>query len=192
MYAKALESIAEFGFIDPITVRLLTEEDVPFEIIDGEHRWRAALDLGYTDIPVFIVDVTPEQAKKLTVVLNELHGQVDPTKLSDLLGELLTATSIDDLLRSLPYTEDILKGYLGFRDLELPSSPRAADGTARGSESSPAREPWVERLFKVPNSVGYLLDDAIKRAKQDAFVDTGEEIKDWQALERIVAEFMAS
>jgi len=181
MYAKALESISEFGFIDPITC-------LPdYTIIDGEHRWKAARDLGLKEVPVVILDITPEQARKLTVVLNELHGQADPTKLSDLLSSLLTGATIEDVLHSMPFTEDILRGYLGFRDLELPTSEAAPQGSSSGT----ARESWVERLFKVPIDVGYLMDDAIAKAKQDEFVESGDRLKDWQALERIIAEYMA-
>ena len=36
VFTAELESILEFGFIDPVTVR----ENAGLEIIDGEHRWR--------------------------------------------------------------------------------------------------------------------------------------------------------
>jgi ParB/RepB/Spo0J family partition protein len=39
-YGKALNSIREFGFVDPVTVRELGNDT--YQIIDGEHRWRAA------------------------------------------------------------------------------------------------------------------------------------------------------
>jgi len=49
MYAKAIASIREFGFVDPITVRTV---DGRYQIIDGEHRWRAAKDEGITTVPI--------------------------------------------------------------------------------------------------------------------------------------------
>ena len=65
MYAKAIESITDFGFIDPITC---TSD---YTIIDGEHRWRAARDLGFTDVPVSVLDGLSEpEYRKLTIVLN--------------------------------------------------------------------------------------------------------------------------
>lgn len=186
MYSKALESIEEFGFVDPITCT------ADYVIIDGEHRWKAARDLGYAKVPVTVIDgLTDDGYRKLTVVLNELRGQADPTKLSDLLSNLLEGSTVEELVHSLPYTEDILQGYLGFRDLELPPAP-GRSGATQGSDGSPAKEPWVERLFKVPNSVGYLIDDALARAREQYYSETGEKIADWQALERIIAEYMAS
>ncbi len=38
------ESIRNYGFIDPVTVREHPTINGEFEIIDGEHRWRAATE----------------------------------------------------------------------------------------------------------------------------------------------------
>ena len=46
MYAKALESISEFGMIDPLLCREMGDH---YQIIDGEHRYRAACDLGHVE-----------------------------------------------------------------------------------------------------------------------------------------------
>ena len=45
------ESIEEFGFIDPVTVRIVEGR---YQIIDGEHRWRQAVEQGHPDIPVVV------------------------------------------------------------------------------------------------------------------------------------------
>src|SRR6478752_5191608 len=63
MYGKAIESIHEFGFVDPVTVRRIVGSSsfnvakaskgeeawldvVRYQIIDGEHRWKAGKDHG--------------------------------------------------------------------------------------------------------------------------------------------------
>ena len=187
MYGKAIESIQTFGFIDPITV--VEAKPGRYLIVDGEHRWRAATDLGFVNIPVVILDgISAADLPRLTIILNELKGQSDPTKLSDVLGHLISESSVEEVLKGLPFTEDILKGYLGFRDLKLPAE-LTPDKTP---PSRTPKESFVERIFRVPNSVGYLLDDAIARVKEQQFAETGEKLQDWQALERIVAEYMAS
>src|SRR5438045_6741 len=52
MFEKELASIRKYGFVDPLTVR---EVDFighrHYEIIDGEHRWKAAKQLGYAELP---------------------------------------------------------------------------------------------------------------------------------------------
>lgn len=98
------ESITRFGFVDPITVRLIsTGTDVDrWQIIDGEHRWREARELGYETIAAVVLDVTEDEAKKLTVVLNETRGDADVVLLGQLLQQL---AETDDFRVALPYTD---------------------------------------------------------------------------------------
>jgi ParB-like chromosome segregation protein Spo0J len=179
MYGKAIESIDLYGFIDPLLVR---EQGGLFQIIDGEHRFRAGCDLGMQNFPVIIIDgLSDTSAKKLTIVMNELHGQADPTKMGDLLNEILSSSSLDDLLVGLPYDESILSGYLGVDALPpLEPVPPLAPG------DSSSKTQWVERLFRMPKEVALIVDEAIEKAKD------GEEIEAWQALERVAAEYLAS
>jgi len=184
MYAKALESIKTYGFVDPLTVREdMTRGGIEpvYEIIDGEHRFRAGSDLGMTEFPCVVVHgLTDDQARKLTVVLNELHGQADPDKMGDLLSDLLSRTDLEDLMVALPYDESVLAGFLG----TLPSLPELVS-----PEPAPAppsdKEPWVERLYRMPKSVSLIIDEAIEKAAD------GEKVEKWQALERVCADYLA-
>ena len=181
MYAKALESIQLYGFIDPLLVREIGATH--FQIVDGEHRFRAGSDLGLMEFPCVnlgLIDDTT--AKKLTIVMNELHGQADPTKMGDLLNEILSLTSMGELLEALPYTEDILAGFLGVSEL----SPLPELGTPPAPAPGDNKEPWVERLYKLPKTAALVVDEAIEKAKD------GDPVENWQALERVAAEYLAS
>lgn len=183
MYEKAVESLKEFGFIAPVIVRLFSDNgsNKIYQIIDGEHRWRAALSIGMKEIPVIIVDeLTEDQAKKLTVVLNELKGQFDPGKLSDLLGELASSSSVEDLLNSMPFTSDMLKGFVGLDNIPLPKQVKAE----RGKRD----ERWVERTFRMPAAADEVLRDAINSAKR---VAGDPDMEDWRAIELVAAEYLA-
>lgn len=185
MRAKLVESIQEYGMIDPLTVRedMLHGGIQPFyQIIDGENRFVVAKDEGIHEFECTVVDgLTDAQAKKLTIVMNELHGQADPDKLGDLLGEILTLTSLDELRVALPYDDKTLGSFLQLPDLlplpDMKPQPKADEST---------KEPWAERLFKMPKSVALIIDEAIEKAKD------GEEIESWQALERVAADYLAS
>jgi ParB-like nuclease domain len=178
MFAKALESISLYGFIDPLTVRHLGEN--LYQIIDGEHRYDAGIALGMDRFPCTVIEgLSDAQAKKLTIVLNELHGQADPGKMGDLLADILALTSLDDLLVALPYDEPVLAGFL---QSVMPTTP--LEPLARSESES--KEPWAERLFKMPKTVALIVDEAIEKAKD------GEEIETWRALERVAADFLAS
>ena len=178
MYAKALESIKLYGFIDPLTVRPFGNA---FQIIDGEHRWKAGLDLGMTVFPcVVVTGLSDEQAKKLTIVLNELHGQADPAKMGDLLNDLLSSSSMEDLLIGFPYSPDVLVSLAG-----LPALPPLEPPPAPAAGDVQSKEPWTERTFRMPKSVSLVVDEALEKAKD------GEELEAWQALERVAADYLA-
>jgi len=88
-------SIEEDGFTQPV---LALRDGV---IIDGEHRWRAAQKLGFTEIPVVFVDMTPEQMRIATLRHNRARGTEDVELTSSLLRDL-------EKLGALEYAKDEL------------------------------------------------------------------------------------
>lgn len=61
-------SISESGVLDPIIVRRCGEK---FEILSGEHRWKASVALKLNTIPAHILtDCTEEEAKSVFVMTN--------------------------------------------------------------------------------------------------------------------------
>jgi hypothetical protein len=104
------ESIEQYGFIDPITVRPHPTIEGEWEIIDGEHRWRAADELEHEDVPVIILDdLTDAQAKKLTIILNETRGEADVALLGKLVADLRQDIELADLKLGLPYSDNELQ-----------------------------------------------------------------------------------
>jgi DNA modification methylase len=78
-------SLREFGFRQPIVV------DVDDVIVVGHTRWKAALKLGLTHVPVHVAtDLTPEQAKAYRLADNRTNEIADwnydllPLELADL------------------------------------------------------------------------------------------------------------
>lgn len=106
------ESIETYGFIDPVTVRVQPADAARFEIIDGEHRLIEAKALGHTVAPIVVLDVDDDQARKLTIILNETRGDHDLALLGQLLADLSTRSTVDDLLVGLPYTADDLARFV--------------------------------------------------------------------------------
>lgn len=112
VFEKLMRSLDEFGFVDPVDVRS-SNEDGPlgfYEIIGGEHRFRAAEQRGYKEIPVNDLGcITDEQAKKLCIVLNETRGRADNDALAALVADLHeTGTSLE----VLPYDDKELEGMI--------------------------------------------------------------------------------
>lgn len=103
MYEKEKLSIHKNGFIEPIHVRQL---DVGYQIIDGEHRWRACKDLNFDEISVIDLGVVPHwEAEGLTIILNDLHGSLDEVKLSKALNFMATLPEWEDYKEQLPWDD---------------------------------------------------------------------------------------
>lgn len=106
------QSLETWGMIQPITVR--PHPDIPgeWQIINGEHRWTDAQELGLVTLPaVVLADLDEADARKLTVVLNETAGDPDPTLLGELLLDLQRRQG-ELLGHALPYTTGELEKLL--------------------------------------------------------------------------------
>ena len=179
MFQKELASIAAFGFVDPITVRQLS--DGVFEILDGEHRWRAAQQLDMKMVPVWnLGDIPNPVAKQLTIVLNETRGRADEDKLSHLLTDLLNSESSADLMENLPFDPERFRALTGsdFDWQELENSSSNEQGEDPGG--------WVERIYRMPVDAAKVLDAALERIKGE------DDMSDAQALEALAADYLGS
>jgi len=140
-FAKEILSIKNNGFIEPIKVRVLPNNT--YEIVDGEHRWRAAQSLGMVSVPVVNLGKIPdEKAKKLTIIANELRGAPEPVLLAALIKDLNATVSLDDLALELPMSSTELDSLI--------KSTTAFDWDA--VESSLATEPI--RPTEAPANLG--------------------------------------
>jgi ParB family chromosome partitioning protein len=178
MLRKEIDSIKEFGFVDPIHCRGMGES---IQIIDGEHRWKAAKMLGMEEIPCIMLDVDDTVAEQLTIVLNDLRGKPDEAKLAALVRDLSTRRSMLDLERVLPYKREKLAEMIAERkadfDWDALKRPKI--------EEKPEVAQWVERIYRLPIDAAQVIDEAISKVKEDGVND------DWKALELICADFMA-
>lgn len=98
---ELIESLKANGQYKPIVVQKSSQM-----IIAGNHLWKAAKELGWTEINIVEVDVDDSAAKKIVATDNRLAdlGAYDERLLLDLLGDIdLTGTGyvpadVDDLL----------------------------------------------------------------------------------------------
>lgn len=64
-------SIREHGVIQPLIVtRAASDAGVPYQLIAGERRWRAAQLAGLETIPALVMEATPQQTLELALVEN--------------------------------------------------------------------------------------------------------------------------
>ena len=74
-------SILENGLIQPITVRRVSENQ--YELISGERRLRACKDIGYKEIPSYIIQVeTKEEMLALSLIENIQREELNPIEVA--------------------------------------------------------------------------------------------------------------
>lgn len=94
-------SIAEKGIIEPLIVRQRASR---FQIIAGERRYQAAVQLGLTTVPVIIRDV--DDAEVIEIALIENLQRKDLTAFEE-------AEALHSLMEQASYTHEMLAKRLG-------------------------------------------------------------------------------
>lgn len=79
-------SIRYAGFLESNPILTRPNGDGTFEIVSGEHRWRAAKELGIVKVPCEIREMDDLEAARHRVILNKDRGKLDYFKLSKLLN----------------------------------------------------------------------------------------------------------
>ena len=69
------ESIKQFGVLVPLLVQ---KRDGYYEIIAGERRWRAAKMANLKEVPVIIMDLTPQQIVEISLIENIQREDLNP------------------------------------------------------------------------------------------------------------------
>lgn len=136
-----LRSMETDGFTQPIIVVRATKA-----IVDGEHRWRAARQLGYDEVPVVFVDMSEEQARVSTLRHNRARGSEDIELTAQILRDLETLGALDWAQDELLLDDVELQRML--EDISAPESLAAdsfsqawlPDGTHHASEDGQGDE----------------------------------------------------
>ena len=73
-----IESVKQFGLLQPILVRPIRDEPEAYEIIAGERRWRAAQKAQLHDVPVVLRSLDDLEALQLGLVENLQRADLSP------------------------------------------------------------------------------------------------------------------
>ena len=72
------ESILTHGILEPLLVRPLSDKH--YELVAGERRYRAAKEIGLSEIPVIVREMTDVQAIELALVENLQREDLNPVE----------------------------------------------------------------------------------------------------------------
>jgi ParB/RepB/Spo0J family partition protein len=104
---QLVKRIKEEGFLQPVLLRNIPQEgDYKYEIIDGEHRYDAAIKADYDEIPAIILDKTLPEAMLSTINMNKLRGEFDTLKLAEVIHQLHETYSIEEIEEKLGFTSE--------------------------------------------------------------------------------------
>ncbi len=114
------KSIREKGLIQPITVRRINGK---FELIAGERRMRAAVEIGLKKIPAYIVQVdTKEEMLELALVENVQREHLNPIEQANAFQRLIVECNLtqDEVAQKIGKDRTTITNTL--RLLRLPKS----------------------------------------------------------------------
>ncbi len=98
----------------PVVVRA---NGTAYVIVDGEHGWRIAREIGFTQIPCEIVDVNDFEAMRQTYKRNQ-HGSHDPVKLGQMFRRMMNERELSQraLAKEIGVSEGTIRNSLMYAD----------------------------------------------------------------------------
>ena len=95
-YKHLKQEFKRVGFLQTILVRKHNDR---YQIIDGEHRWRAAKEEGLESVPAIVVEMDDATAKTTSINMNRIKGTNNPLRLAELLkGLKVDVPKLDSVL----------------------------------------------------------------------------------------------
>ncbi|WP_200782991.1 ParB/RepB/Spo0J family partition protein [Klebsiella variicola] len=180
-FEKLKGSIEKLGFFKPILAREL--DGGQFEILGGEHRWRAAMEQGISAVPVISVGkISDLVAKQMSLVDNERYGEDDQVALQRLIEEI--QSELDYQLSEIAPYDDELAATLAREsaiDLEM------LEALSRGDEEPVEKDSRekAERVgaehqtmrFKVTFDASDRVTETIKSIIKEQAINTGNDME---------------
>lgn len=123
------KSIKAVGILQPLVVRS-TGHKQPYELIAGERRLRAAGLAGLAEVPVFVVDMTDEEAAVAAMAENEQRVDVPILEVADGYHCMIAEHkwSVKKIAAQVGKSESSIRSLLRLRDLPELSKQAVADG----------------------------------------------------------------
>lgn len=115
---ELISSIKENGIIQPITVRRVNKH---FELIAGERRLRAVVELGFNKVPAYIMKVdTKEEMLELAIIENVQRERLNPIEQAQAFQRLVDECKLtqDEVAQKIGKDRTTITNFL--RLLKLP------------------------------------------------------------------------
>lgn len=117
------ETVRKEGMNQPILVREKAGkkgEEIRYDLVDGEHRFKASKAAGLKKIMVVVVPYTDDMAKIRTISMNQIKGEYIPLKMAKLLAELQETYSEEEIRRMTGVREEEFSNLMNLLDVPEP------------------------------------------------------------------------
>lgn len=84
---QLVQSVKDHGILEPLLVRSLSEG--VYELVAGERRYRAALEVGLTEVPVVVRQLSDEEALQLALIENLHREDLNPVEETEGILQLI-------------------------------------------------------------------------------------------------------
>lgn len=168
-YEKVKRSIEINGLTQPIFVRENPDESTKYEILDGAHRYRACVELGFEEIYIYNEGEVDDNLAKTFTIWHQVQVPFEEIELAPLVVEL---HSLD---LELPYTESQIEEFTNLAQFDFEEAYKDTkpvddfDGDIKTLKIT-----MTEDQYKI-------VDDAMKK------VMDGEDVSAGRALELLCA-----
>jgi hypothetical protein len=177
-YQQLKRGIQTFGLVEPLVWNATTGH-----VVGGHQRLAVLRDLGWTEVPVAVVELDEAREQVLNVALNKITGRWDKTALADLIDELgqdpdfeleligFTDDDFDTLLRLIDqddsgsFLDDLLEDLDG-DDEDIDTDPHTPDDF---------KQKWFTMTFPVSDAERVIVIDAINRVKEVRGAETSSD-----------------
>lgn len=158
-YKKVVESLKLNGLKQPIFVRQVEGND-NFVIVDGEQRYTAAKELGYTEVYVYNLGFIPEEEAKALTIWMEVQVPFEELQLAALVTEM------KDLDFELPYTDEEIADYVAMAGFDF--------STPEKEEKEEADDGLIELNVRMTKAQYDFVESCIKAVSKKYDCDEAE------------------
>lgn len=133
-YTELVAEVRKHGDVPkPVVVRPLTQER--YEIVDGEHGWRAAGDCGLATVSCQVIEADDFEAMTQTYKRNQ-HGVMDPVATGRMFQLMKQARGLSNVWLSaeMGVAEGTVRNYLRYAEAAEPRNGYEAEHAERLAE----------------------------------------------------------
>ena len=183
------ESIKTYGIINPILVR---KKDDKYEIIAGERRFRAAKQIGLTEIPAIIKNADEQQMAELALIENLERQSLSPIE---------EAKSYEEIMRIGNHTQENLAKKIGksqgaiankIRLLSLPEEIQDALANKKISERHARSLINVKNENKQIELLNRIITEKLTVKETEEIINNEEKEIDEDEIKKAISDIMKS